>query len=68
MSTINEGLEVLTGVPAGERQEDGAYPGGTVHQLVEKHLREMAQTAREFGRNSDREDENKNEGSGEQTE
>ncbi len=65
VSTIDEGLEVLTGVPAGERQEDGTYSEGTVHHLVEKHLGEMAQRVREFGRSSYREEENENEGLGE---
>jgi len=37
-------------VPASEAQEDGTYPDGTVHQLVEARLAEMAKTAREFGR------------------
>lgn len=57
VSTIDEGIEVLTGVPAGQRREDGTYEEGTVHHLVEKHLREMAQKAREFGRGPDRGDE-----------
>ncbi len=48
VSTIDEGIEVLTGMPAGERQEDGTYLEGTIHHLVEKRLREMAQAAREF--------------------
>ena len=46
VSTVDEGIEVLSGVPAGERQEEGAYPEGTVHALVEKRLEEMAQKAR----------------------
>ena len=50
VSTVDEGIEVITGTPAGERQEDGTYPEGTVHRLVENRLREMAQKAREFGR------------------
>jgi lon-related putative ATP-dependent protease len=50
VSTIDEGIEVLTGAPAGQRQENGAYPEGTVHYLVEKRLLEMAQKAREFGK------------------
>src|SRR5690606_22267405 len=29
VETIEEGLEILTGVPAGERGEDGLYPEGT---------------------------------------
>lgn len=48
VSTIDEGIEVLTGIPAGERREDGTYLEGTVHHLVERRLREIAQAAREF--------------------
>ena len=48
VSTIDEGIEALTGLPAGERQDEGRYPGGTVHERVERRLREMAQTARNF--------------------
>jgi lon-related putative ATP-dependent protease len=54
VSTIDEGIQVLTGMPAGERQEDGMYPEGTVNYLVEKRLDEMAQKAREYGRSNDR--------------
>jgi lon-related putative ATP-dependent protease len=42
IKTVNEALEILTGLPAGERGESGAYPDGTVNFLVEKRLREMA--------------------------
>ena len=54
VSTIDEGIEVLTGVPAGEADEDGVYPDGTVHYSVEKRLRELAQSARRFGKEDDR--------------
>ena len=50
VSTIDEGIEVLTGVPAGDLQEDGTYPDNPVHYLVEQRLREMAEKARDFGR------------------
>ena len=50
VATIDEGIEVLTGVPAGELQEDGTYPEGTVHYLVEQRLDEMARRARDFGK------------------
>ena len=50
VSTIDEGIEVVTGVPAGTPQEDGGYPEGTVHYLVEQHLRELAQKAREHAK------------------
>ena len=46
VSNVDEGIEVLSGVPAGKRREDGTYPEGTVHALVEKRLEEMAQKAR----------------------
>jgi predicted ATP-dependent protease len=37
--SVDEGIELLTGVPAGERQEDGTYPPGSVHRLVQDRLR-----------------------------
>ena len=46
--TIDEGIEVLTGVPAGTRREDGTYEEGTVNYLVDRRLREMAETMRGF--------------------
>ena len=53
VSTIDEGIEVLTGVPAGDLQPDGTYPEGTVHQLVEARLQQMADMAREYNRGPD---------------
>ncbi|MCK9485858.1 MAG: AAA family ATPase [Dehalococcoidia bacterium] len=39
VDTIEEGIEVLTGVPAGrERDAEGRYPEGTVYRLVEDRL------------------------------
>ena len=46
--TIDEGIEFLTGVPAGERQPDGSYRKGTVNYLVNKRLWEMAEMARKY--------------------
>lgn len=42
MATIEEGLEILTGVPAGARDEHGRFPEHTVHHSVQKRLRELA--------------------------
>ena len=39
---MNEAIEVLTGMPAGEPKEDGSYPEGTVNFLVDKRLKEMS--------------------------
>jgi len=40
---MEEGLELLTGMPAGEPGEDGAYPRGTLNYLVEKRLTEISE-------------------------
>ncbi len=48
VTTIDEGIEVLTGVPAGKRLANGSYKKGTVNYLVNKRLQEMAETVREF--------------------
>jgi lon-related putative ATP-dependent protease len=42
VKTIDEGMEVLSGVEAGERKEDGTYPEGSINFLVNKRLTEMA--------------------------
>ncbi len=46
IATIDEGIEMLTGVPAGERDADGRYPEGTVNRLVADRLAEMAEKSR----------------------
>ncbi len=39
ISTIDEGMETLTGLPAGKRQEDGSFSEGTINRRVEDKLR-----------------------------
>jgi lon-related putative ATP-dependent protease len=46
--TIDEGIEVLTGVKAGEKRQDGTFEDGTVNYRVDKQLREMAEKLKEF--------------------
>ena len=46
--TIDEGLEILTGMPAGERQADGSFPEGTINRLVDQRLRELHQSMRGY--------------------
>ena len=46
VGSIDEGIELLTGVPAGARGEDGKYPAGSMHFLVEKRLREYGESSR----------------------
>ncbi|MCM8750478.1 AAA family ATPase [Thermomicrobiaceae bacterium CFH 74404] len=55
--TVDEGIEILTGIPAGERGPDGQYPEGTVHRLVSDRLRAYAERLRDFGsRRNERDD------------
>jgi predicted ATP-dependent protease len=46
--TIDQGIEILTGVEAGEMQSDGSYPEGSIHQIVKDRLDEMAELIKEF--------------------
>jgi len=44
VKTINQGIEILTGIPAGKQEEDGSYEGGTVNGLADKKLQDFANT------------------------
>jgi lon-related putative ATP-dependent protease len=48
VKSIDEGIEVLTGVPAGKRAKDGSYPEGTINGLVQRRLKEMAEAVKEY--------------------
>lgn len=54
VSHVDQGIELLTGVPAGERQEDGSWPQGTVNYRVDERLREMAEGIVKFGREGEK--------------
>jgi ATP-dependent Lon protease len=46
--TIDEGIEILTGIEAGLPQEDGTYEEGTVHGLVDRELQRLASGWKSF--------------------
>ena len=50
MATIDEGIEVLLGKPAGAPLPDGTFPDDTVHGRVDRRLRELAERMQSFGR------------------
>ncbi|HSB67686.1 MAG TPA: AAA family ATPase [Anaerolineales bacterium] len=52
--TIDEGIEVLTGVKAGIRQEDGKFEPDSVNARVDQRLRHMAETLQQFGKDNNR--------------
>jgi len=47
-ATVDEGMELLTGVRAGRPGRKGVYPPGTLNRLVADRLRRMAETYRDF--------------------
>lgn len=53
VSTIEEGIELLTGMEAGKMQPDGTYPEGTLFRKVDDRLKEIAEIVRAFGKESD---------------
>jgi ATP-dependent Lon protease len=48
VETIDEGIEILTGVKAGKRLKDGKFEPGTVNYLVDKRLREISKGLKKF--------------------
>lgn len=48
VQSIDEGLEILTGKPAGARDDKGEYPIGSVNRSVEVKLQALARKTREF--------------------
>jgi lon-related putative ATP-dependent protease len=49
VSTIDEGIEVLTGVKAGKRARNGLFTAGSINYLVEKRLAKLQKVIREKG-------------------
>ena len=49
VKTIDQGIEILTGVAAGVANADGSYPAGTINGLVEARLAKFAADAKAFG-------------------
>ena len=45
VSSVEEGIEVLTGIPAGASDENGEFPEGSVYHLVQKKLRTYTEQA-----------------------
>jgi predicted ATP-dependent protease len=41
--TVDEGIEILTGIPAGEPDSEGNYPEGTVNYMVNHRLERMTE-------------------------
>ncbi|MCI0396513.1 MAG: AAA family ATPase [Chloroflexi bacterium] len=50
VETIDQGIELLTGLPAGEPDAGGKYPEGTINQRIIARLEKLAEKQRQFNR------------------
>jgi len=48
IETVDQGIEILTGIPAGERDETGNFPEGTINQRVATRLATLSDKWRSF--------------------
>jgi lon-related putative ATP-dependent protease len=62
VKTIDQGIEILTGKSAGERDAAGGYPEGSVNWAVEKRLRQFAEGLRAFREEKEKEREKSQDG------
>ena len=62
VDSVDQAIELLTGVPAGERDADGNWPSNTVNAMVEKRLLEYSQRRRDFAREASGEPNGGNDG------
>jgi lon-related putative ATP-dependent protease len=54
ISTIDEGITVLTGTPAGTLGAKGVYPKGSINRLIVDRLAVLTEKARDAGRKKDK--------------
>jgi predicted ATP-dependent protease len=48
VENIDEGIELLTGIPAGDINDEGDYPEGTINYLTDQKLKKLADTWRDY--------------------
>ncbi|MBN9265826.1 MAG: AAA family ATPase, partial [Hyphomicrobium sp.] len=53
VDTIDQGIEILTGIKAGTRDDDGQFEDGSINRRVEEKLRSFAERGRAFARRSE---------------
>lgn len=50
VNNLDEGIEILTGVPAGKKNKDGKFPAGSINSLVYEKLKKYAQNSKEYSK------------------
>lgn len=55
MSSVDDAIELLTGIPAGKRDKEGNYPPDSINGLVEATLLGFAKNLQDFDKEGDKE-------------
>jgi len=56
VDTVEQGIEILTGVPAGTPQQDGAFPENTVYSRVAARLEAIREALKQEGKGNNDDD------------
>ncbi len=64
VTTVDEAIELLTGVPAGQRDSQGEYPNDTVNRMVESTLKRFVLDLRAFTRRKHDDSDSQKDGEG----
>jgi len=54
VKTIDEGIEILTGIKAGKRKKDGTFQEGTVNYLVNQELKRLATSWKTYSQSNEK--------------
>ena len=57
VKTIDEGIEILTGIKAGEAKPDGTFKKGTINFMVDSKIKELSEKLRELTKSKEEEKE-----------
>ncbi len=52
VNTIDDGIEILTGIKAGEKKDDGTFEEGTVNYLVDREMQRLATSWKAYAQTS----------------
>lgn len=64
IDSVSDGIEILTGIPAGKRRKNGTYPPDCVYARVEARLEDLANHLRRYESSSESESESESEEEG----
>jgi len=55
VNKVEDGIRILTGVPAGQAHKDGSFTKDSIFDRVQKRITEFSMTAKRFGKAIDKE-------------